>query len=382
MYNVPDYLLKDILSRLRAKSLLRFRSVSRSWRTLIDSPSFIKIHMERSVKLKMEQSSVEVIHRCNLIKFHSLHLDLLSGDPKRDPEELAHPFGYRYDLDKSVSYTGKYEIHLVGSCNGLLCFVDSAHRIVLWNLAIHKYFELQCSGIELPKFVNRVRYVTYGFGYDSTTDDYKVIRLITAYNKRSLSECLLVELYSLKSDSWTRFEDLEGYAFGVNYGVLLGGALHWLRYQPDLECTIVGFDLTKEEFNIVPCPYLSGKFTLMNLGNFQGCLSLLCQFDEAYSSIMWVMKELGIKESWSMVFIVYIIDIDMRPIDHSKRKRSIFLDKNNNSLQLYNIEDNSYTEALYGLSNGWDDETFCGSIKLWEDMERVKQNSGSDMVYS
>ncbi|KAL2553620.1 F-box protein CPR1-like [Forsythia ovata] len=255
---------------------MRFRSVSRSWRALIDSPSFIKIHVERSMKLKMEQSSVEVIHRCNLIKFHSLHLDLLSGDPTRDPEELPHPFGYRYDLDKSVFYTGKYEIHLVGSCNGLLCFVDSAHRIVLWNLATRKYFELQCSGIELPKFVNRVRYVTYGFGY-----------------------------------------------------------------QPDLECTIVGFDLTKEEFNLVPLPYLSGKFTLMNLGNFQGCLSLLCQFDEADSSIMWVMKELGNKESWSMVFIVHIIDIYMRPIDHSKSKRTIVLDNNNNTLQLYNIEENS-----------------------------------------
>ncbi|KAL2475629.1 F-box domain [Abeliophyllum distichum] len=92
----------DVLSRLRVKSLLHFRSVSKSWRSLIDSPSFIKMHMERSMKMKMAQSSVEVIHRCNLNKFYLLHLDL-SEDPHPiiDPEELPHPFGRRYDHDTS-----------------------------------------------------------------------------------------------------------------------------------------------------------------------------------------------------------------------------------------------------------------------------------------
>ncbi|KAL2529578.1 F-box protein CPR30 [Forsythia ovata] len=290
-------LVNDVLLRLPVKSLLRFRSVEKAWRYLIDDPDFIKMHMERSMKMETG-SSVQVIHRCNLKKFYSLHLDL-SGNPIRDPEELHHPFGNRYDLDKSVAYDGDYEIHLVGSCNGLLCFFDSAHRIVLWNLATRKYFELQHLGIELPKFANLYNFVNYGFGYDSSTDDYKVIRLITAYNQ-SVSECSLVELYSLKSDSWTRYEDLVGYALESNYGILIGGALHWLRYESeidDFENPIVGFDLAKEEFNFVPRPNLPGKFSLMNLGNYQGCLSLFCQFDDQASE-MWVMMELGIKESW------------------------------------------------------------------------------------
>ncbi|KAL2475634.1 F-box domain-containing protein [Abeliophyllum distichum] len=132
MSHIPTDFLMDVLSRLWVKSLLHFRSVSKSWRSLIDSPSFIKMHMERSMKMKMAQSSVEVIHRCNLNKFYLLHLDL-SEDPHPiiDPEELPHPFGRRYDHDTSVSYKGVYKIRFVGSCNGLLCFVDCADRIVL-----------------------------------------------------------------------------------------------------------------------------------------------------------------------------------------------------------------------------------------------------------
>ncbi|KAL2553623.1 F-box protein CPR30 [Forsythia ovata] len=316
MSNIPEDLVMDVLSRLRVKSLLRFRSVSKSWRTLIDSPSFIKMHMELSMKMKKAQSSVEVIHRCNLNKFYLLHLDL-SGDPHpiRDPEELPHPFGHRYDLDMSVAYKGVYEIHLVGSCNGLLCFVDCADRIVLWNLATRKYFELHYSGIEFPKISIRDHFVNYGFGYDSATDDYKT--------------------------QWTRFGNFMGLDYGVDYGILVGGALHWIRYQRDLERTIVAFDLTKEEFNFVPCPELLGNFTLTNLGNYQGCLSLFCESDkEADSSIVWVMKELGVKESWTKVFSVDSTYTYMRHIDHSKSKSATLPSwvKNKETLEWYSKE--------------------------------------------
>ncbi|KAL2455755.1 F-box protein CPR30 [Forsythia ovata] len=331
MSNIPEDLVMDVLSRLRVKSLLRFRSVSKSWRTLIDSPSFIKIHMERSMKIG---STVEVIHRRNLKKFYSLHLDL-SGNPVRDPEELPHPFGYRHDLEDSVVF----EIHLVGSCNGVLCFVDSAHRIVLWNLATRKYFEIQYLRIEPPKFANLYYLVNYGFGYDCVTDDYKVIRLIITFN--SESECYLVELYSLKSDSWTRFEDLVGHTRRDNHGILVSGALHWIR--DDNESPIVAFDLTNEEFNTVPCPDLSGRHCWKNLGIVHGCLCFFCD-DPLLHAELWVMKDHGIKESWTKVFTENKSPIHyMRPIDHSKSKITVVSEVNNKKLAWCNFEQKSIT---------------------------------------
>ncbi|KAL2533183.1 F-box protein CPR30 [Abeliophyllum distichum] len=382
MSNIPEDLVMDVLSRLWVKLLLRFRSVSKSWRTLIDSPSFIKIHMERSMKMKMAQSTVEVIHRCNRNKFYLLHLDL-SRDPHpiRDPEELPHPFGHRYT---SVAFKGLYQIRLVGSCNGLLCFVDCADCIVLWNLATRKYFQLQYLGIELPKsairdhYVNygfgielpksaiRDHYVNYGFGYDSATDDYKVIRSITAFHN-NLSVCTLVELYSLKSDSWTRLGDFMGFDFGVDYGILVGGALYWIRYQRDIGSIIVAFDLTKEEFNFVPRPDLSGNFTLTNLGNYQGCLSLFFRSNEkADPSIVWVMKELGVKDSWTKVFSVDNTYSYMRNIDHSKSKSptlSLWV-KNKETLEWYNKEKKTLENIKIYCEKGYLEAEFvhCESL--------------------
>ncbi|KAL2533090.1 F-box protein CPR30 [Abeliophyllum distichum] len=329
MFYFPEELMNDVLLKSPVKSLLRLRSVKKSWRDLIDDPDFIKKHMEQSMK---KGSSVEVIHRCDINKFYSMHLDL-SGNPITDPEELPHPFGYRYDFDKSVVYTGDYEIHLVGSCNGLVCFVDSAHRIILWNLATRKYFELQHLDIELPRFtdLDLTYYVNYGFGYDGATDDYKVIRLINSYHNES--DCFLVEFYSLKSKSWKRFEDLVSRTRSDHYGILVGGSLHWLTYETkwdDDESPIVAFDLTMEEFNLVPCLHLPGKIASMNLGTFQGCLSLFCHYHEAGGEL-WVMKDYGVKESWTKVYTNNKTSIRyMRAIDHS------ILEVNKKRLKWYN----------------------------------------------
>ncbi|KAJ0789150.1 putative F-box domain-containing protein [Helianthus annuus] len=40
----PEELIEDILSRLPVKSILRFKSVSKPWLSLISAPSFHKLH--------------------------------------------------------------------------------------------------------------------------------------------------------------------------------------------------------------------------------------------------------------------------------------------------------------------------------------------------
>ncbi|KAL2475607.1 F-box protein CPR30 [Abeliophyllum distichum] len=348
MSHIPEYLVEDILSRLRVKSLMCFRSVSKSWHDLIDSPSFIKKHMKQSMKMKREESTAELVYRCNSYTYYSLQKLDLSGDPHPigDPKELPPIFCHRYDYDTSSSYLGIYRIHLVGSCNGVICFVDIADHIVFWNLATRKFFEVQNYRIKLPEMCCRSSFVDYGFGYDSATDDYKVIRMITAHTD-GITDSSLVELYSLKSDSWKRFEALVGHSFRNGYGILVGGALHWLRNKSynteNREYMIVSFDLTKEEFNFLPHPELSGKFTWMNLGNYQDCLSLFCRADEApdeaADSEIWVMKDLGIKESWTKVFNVNNTYTYMRAIYHSMCKTTNFWEKNRDTLE-WNKEEN------------------------------------------
>ncbi|KAL2473310.1 putative F-box protein CPR30 [Forsythia ovata] len=127
-------------------------------------------------------SSVEVIHGGQFNKFYSQQLDL-SGNRIRDAEELPHPFCYNTSLYNG-EYKYGYEIHLVGSCNGVLCFVDSDHHIVLWNITTHKYFELQRLDNEIPEFTGLPYDVNYGFGYDDALDDYKRIHGVLVEKRR------------------------------------------------------------------------------------------------------------------------------------------------------------------------------------------------------
>ncbi|GFP82038.1 F-box protein at3g17710 [Phtheirospermum japonicum] len=46
--NIPEDIIRTILSRLPVKSLLRFRTVSKSWNTMISDPRFARLHLEPS----------------------------------------------------------------------------------------------------------------------------------------------------------------------------------------------------------------------------------------------------------------------------------------------------------------------------------------------
>ncbi|XP_042515312.1 F-box protein CPR1-like [Macadamia integrifolia] len=69
--NLPEDLIIDILSRLPVKSLLRFRCVSKPWCTLITDPSFIKMHLNRSLAIN---TNLTLIYK-NSIDFYSVDLD-------------------------------------------------------------------------------------------------------------------------------------------------------------------------------------------------------------------------------------------------------------------------------------------------------------------
>ncbi|KAJ0617160.1 putative F-box associated interaction domain-containing protein [Helianthus annuus] len=62
----------------------------------------------------------------------------------------------------------------------------------------------------------------YGFGYDSSTDDYKVF---VGAEKGENRTC--VRVLRLKSNVWRVIPEVE-YTFITKVGILCNGALHWL----------------------------------------------------------------------------------------------------------------------------------------------------------
>ncbi|XP_073024234.1 F-box/kelch-repeat protein At3g23880-like, partial [Primulina eburnea] len=167
-------LTAEILSRLPVKSLLRFRCVSKSWLFLISSPEFETNYLEVSTtrRRRLVFGTATALYTCPLngIFYELPHVDYEQCDFTKD---------YRDD-----------KIQMVGSCNGLVCLVYLfTGHIFVWNPAIRK-----CRQLPSPQASYRE---PCGFGYDASSDDYKVLQIVHKLNSTPYSRT-----YSLRNDSW------------------------------------------------------------------------------------------------------------------------------------------------------------------------------------
>ncbi|KAI3790358.1 hypothetical protein L2E82_03340 [Cichorium intybus] len=106
-------LIIEIFTRLPPKSLLRFRSLSKSWYSCISSPDFIRKHTLQSPQKLL------IRHRNRLGDFSTLQ--------SQDKLPLCGYFGIR-----AVKFPYDKDCVIVGSCNGMLCLFDfKEYRICL-----------------------------------------------------------------------------------------------------------------------------------------------------------------------------------------------------------------------------------------------------------
>ncbi|XP_019254784.1 PREDICTED: F-box protein CPR30-like [Nicotiana attenuata] len=194
MSTFPLDVLAEILCRLPVDCALRCRCVSRSWRALIDSAEFAKLHVNYSVKtnsnLRLMLRKVDYFgygKRC----FYSLDFDSLNSRVVT-PKELTNPL-----------MSSEINTKILGSCNGLLLISNTVDEIALWNPSTGKYKKIPVVGIT----ENHV-HVNFGFGYDVTNDDYKVVRIVQfekGSEKGSFHSDVMV--FSLRSSCWRRVEE-------------------------------------------------------------------------------------------------------------------------------------------------------------------------------
>ncbi|KAL8102758.1 hypothetical protein AgCh_027323 [Apium graveolens] len=117
----------------------------------------------------------------------------------------------------------------VGSCNGLVCLWKPYGRdkddIFLWNPTTAEIKKLpEALNLMIPTKTNCIRPCEIGFGYDHVSDDYKVMRTVNSHFVG-----IMVSVYSLKNNSWTRAEtNTTGYNFYGQFGHFVDGSLYWL----------------------------------------------------------------------------------------------------------------------------------------------------------
>ncbi|GMN53738.1 hypothetical protein TIFTF001_022863 [Ficus carica] len=318
---IPEDIIRDILLRLDVKSLRRFECVCKSWQTLIRHPSFVNDHFKR------QRSS-------SLILFQSA--------PKCKKENMKiYKMPRCFDGDHKIQ---RCKISLSsfspeGSDKGLLCLADRRNNSVcLWNPATN-----ESKTLPSPPTSRRWQNPTHqhGLGYDSLTDDFKVVRVCIEDGNRdpvnffgSGNEVLV---YSLGRNSWKRMDmsrvfssstTWKDFSYGECYiseeycPVVCNGSIHWMLdfdgvdYDDDDEDededddvdddddddedsqVIVAFDLSTEVFKPIKLPRLGSYEEVYVIGKFSDRLSLVVENDRGSTCDIWVMKEYGVSDSW------------------------------------------------------------------------------------
>ncbi|KAK8523198.1 hypothetical protein V6N13_113152 [Hibiscus sabdariffa] len=340
--DIPEVLVFEILHRLPVKSLTRFKCVCKPWSSSFQTPLFITKHHNHHLRR----------NNLNLLLKRSLE--------NRRPydtyffSQLSTDKGHNFSVKQTVhlpffeNFLSRPEVH--GPCNGILCLSDFTDKVALWNPSTREFKILPQSSIQCPPFASYIPYYNIyidfgcsGFGYDSQTDDYKVVRFVTihfggydeVYNGYvEFDRNEKVELYSLRSDSWKEISHPGVTAHGPllinNY---INGFYYWLAVgHYEYEISILSFDMVTENFSILPLPLptTSGTYYLALL-DFNGLLgALLPQGEGTEKSFdIWVMNG-----SWTKQFTIDSVPGVERALGFWKNGE-LFLESSDHELVLF-----------------------------------------------
>jgi F-box interacting protein len=284
--DIPSDLFPEILSRLPVEPLLRFRSISKSLKSIIDSHNFTNLHLKNSNNFYLILN-----HNTDLYQLDFPNLTAAAILP------LKHPF--------------KEYLSLLGSCNGLIYISDDEYEpAALWNPIIRKHQYIPYLTLDHP--YGRNQRVFHGFGFDPFTDDYKLIKIFSCIDMINRILNSHVRLFSSKTNSWKVLPHMLFAAFSApGPGVLVGHSLHWVVVRiPTQKCVrsvfIVAFNLSQEIFNEVPLPdQIPFSEVTIDVSLLGECLCMTVRYqtiNKVHTVDIWVMKEYGFRDSWCKLF--------------------------------------------------------------------------------
>ncbi|XP_021775654.1 F-box protein At5g49610-like [Chenopodium quinoa] len=218
--SLSDDVLIEILKRLPLKSLVRFICICKSWFSLLTSPSFMSIlaafNSKKSQKFLLFKEPIYLHCKANHTMFFAYDSDNLTRE-----------------FDRVFPFTRSHFV--VSSADGLLClynFYDKHQNkspLILWNPSIKKHRVVDVPPIEVQNTAGGFPKLIFGFGFDSCSCSYKVVRV--SYSIRYTGNCFLSEVYSISDGEWSCL-GLTKVPYSITTirwrGMCLNGVVHWI----------------------------------------------------------------------------------------------------------------------------------------------------------
>lgn len=149
--HIPDDIISNILSRLSAKPLLRCKCVSKHWNHLISNPNFIESRSHHMILLPV-------------FPLQSIEANIAADDTANSMLKLCCPYG---QLNNNI-------ITIVGAFKGIVFMVIKSYLAT--HMILHNPFTAMYKVIPHPPTSYYSNYA-HGFGYGSTPDDLKIVRI-------------------------------------------------------------------------------------------------------------------------------------------------------------------------------------------------------------
>ncbi|CAH8345822.1 unnamed protein product [Eruca vesicaria subsp. sativa] len=253
---LPHDVVELILERLPVKSLLRLKSVSKTWKLTIETRRF----QERQLIHSSQARDPDILF---------VHFD--DHGLKTDARRLV--------VGSSVVYTVCFPT-LCNSvcpciCDGLVCFYnyyDPSVSVVVANPATRWHQSLPRARIQnllVDRIIKKIFAFSYnklGFGKDKLRGTYKPVFLYNS-SELGLDNITTCEVFDFSTNVWRYVHPASPYRIiAENDPVYLDGSLYWLTQCE--ETKVLSFDLHTETFQVI----CKAPFSHVNLYRVSICI--------------------------------------------------------------------------------------------------------------
>ncbi|KAK7311058.1 hypothetical protein RJT34_08943 [Clitoria ternatea] len=391
---LPEELVLEILSWVPVKHLMRMRCVSKSWNSLIFSPTLVNLHLQRSSSLNTHLLlTVQKLCSTRAVSCStravSCSIDRVRQYPSFPP---ASPI---YDEACAVNFPSgdRDSVHVVGVCNGLACLYGHSpahgHWVQFWNPATR--LRSQKSPILEGHRLAKHAYAKFGFGYDHSTDIYKVVAMILDERKeRRVRE---MRVHCMGYNCWRKVSTCPDFPFlngtTCNDGQFVSSTVNWLAVRElsngngshthtRNELVIFSFDLSKEEYRYLLLPEGLSQVPSAepNLAVLRGCLCISLHDQNMNLNkphfVVWQMSEFGDEKSWTRLVNLSYGHFRFEPFPYPPSPMFIFENgdtlllkhEGDSEVILYN-EKNCTIRRAKTLYNAWfDSRCYAQSLVL------------------
>ncbi|XP_057796626.1 putative F-box protein At2g19630 isoform X4 [Salvia miltiorrhiza] len=136
------------------------------------------------------------------------------------------------------------------------------------------------------------------------------------------------EINTSVNGSWRRLEGINPYVYQYDKGAFVNGNLHWTASIGEDSSWISCFDVETECFSFFKAPPYHAQGLPFTRGRslcaLSGCL-WFCEEAFEYENdggrcelTIWIMKEYGVGESWSLAYVIPLVDNDTFLVDPIK----------------------------------------------------------------